>query len=80
MSREILTTAAAVVAFMATALPAAAQDSHYWTEQFGNRAYLLSGAVVGDPADLSAVYYNPGGLSLNNAKEFFLAIVCLLIP
>ena len=41
--------------------------------QFGNRAYLLSGAVVGDPADLSAVYYNPGGLSLNDATELFLA-------
>ena len=32
------------------AAPATAQDAHYWTDQFGNRALLLGGAVVGDPA------------------------------
>ena len=41
-----------------------AQDSHYWTNQFGDRATLLGGAVVGSAVDLSAVYYNPGALSL----------------
>jgi hypothetical protein len=29
--------------------------------------------VVGDPADLSAVYYNPGGFALNDTTEFLLA-------
>jgi len=54
--------------------PAAhAQDSHYWYDQFGNRALLLSGAVVGDPADLSSVYYNPGGLSMVEQTELLLA-------
>jgi hypothetical protein len=69
--KQIIGCAAAM--FLLGTTPEAAQDSHYWTEQFGNRAYLLSGAVVGNPADLSAVYYNPGGLALNEATEFLLA-------
>ncbi len=43
---------------------AAAQDTHYWTLQYGTRSELLGGAVVGSPQDLSATYYNPGALSL----------------
>lgn len=42
---------------------AAAQDAHYWTNQYGTRAELLGGLVVGSVVDLSATYYNPGGLS-----------------
>jgi len=71
--RTRLAIVAVMVATVITPRPAAAQDSHYWAEQFGNRSYLLSGAVVADPADLSAVYYNPGGLALNEATEFLLA-------
>ncbi|MCP3169845.1 hypothetical protein [Myxococcus qinghaiensis] len=48
---------------------AAAQDAHYWTRQFGNRAWLLGGALLGDPADISAVYYNPGALVLVGSLE-----------
>lgn len=51
----------------------AAQDAHYWTEQFGNRARLLGGAVVGSARDLSATYYNPGGLALVPTAEILLA-------
>ena len=29
------------------ALPALAQDAHYWTNQYGTRATLLGGAVIG---------------------------------
>jgi hypothetical protein len=56
----------ALVATLATALVtgAAAQDTHYWTYQYGARANLLSGAVVGSVVDISAAYYNPGALSL----------------
>jgi len=61
------------VALLFLSAPANAQDAHYWTDQFGNRALLLAGAVVGDPADLSAVYYNPGGLALMETPEAFLA-------
>jgi len=64
---------ACLVAVLGWAMPAQAQDAHYWTEQFGNRALLLSGAVVADPADLSSVYYNPGGLALMAKPEVLLA-------
>ena len=40
----------------------AAQNNHYWTHQFGTRAGLMGGAVVGGDPDTSAVYYNPGRL------------------
>jgi hypothetical protein len=50
-----------------------AQDTHYWVNQIGNRARLLGGAVVGNPGDLSAVYYNPGGLALSHRAELVLA-------
>ena len=43
------------------AAPAAAQDAHYWSQQYGTRSELLSGAVVGSPQDLSTTFYNPGG-------------------
>ena len=39
-----------------------AQDNHYWTHQFGTRAALMGGAVIGGVNDTSAVYYNPGRL------------------
>ena len=56
------------LAIVGTALafvaPAAAQDSQWWTNQYGNRARLLGGAVIGSSRDLSAVYYNPGGLAV----------------
>ena len=41
-----------------------AQDSHYWTYQYGTRANLLGGLVVGSVVDISAAYYNPGALAL----------------
>lgn len=39
-----------------------AQDTQYWTQQFGSRTALLSGAVVGGSDDNTMVYYNPGAL------------------
>lgn len=39
-----------------------AQDTHYWSHQFGTRTALLSGAVLGGTTDNTMVYYNPGGL------------------
>jgi len=52
------------VLILALVFDAAAQDTHYWTYQYGTRANLLSGAVVGSVVDISAAYYNPGALSL----------------
>ena len=52
---------------------AEAQDAHYWTKQFGNRARLLGGAVIGSAQDISAVYYNPGAFALVENPELLLA-------
>jgi len=43
---------------------AAAQDSNYWNLQYGTRAELLGGAVIGSKVGLSNTYYNPGALAL----------------
>jgi hypothetical protein len=62
-----------VLAMTALAAPVAAQDNHYWTTQFGNRARLLGGAVVGSATDMSAIYYNPGALALVEKPELLLS-------
>ncbi len=41
-----------------------AQDSHYWTNQYGTEASLLGGLVIGSKHDLSSTFYNPGTLAL----------------
>ena len=57
----------------AVALPTemSAQDSHYWTHQFGTRSNLLGGAVVGSVVDISASFYNPGALALIDSPDLF---------
>lgn len=47
-----------------------AQDSHYWTYQYGPRAGLLGGAVIGSVDDIGASFYNPGGLALADSLGF----------
>ena len=54
----------ALLLCLLSARRAAAQDSNYWTNKYGTRSILLNGAVIGEPVDLSAMYYNPGGLAL----------------
>ncbi|MBZ0137272.1 MAG: hypothetical protein K8I27_12975 [Planctomycetes bacterium] len=51
-----------ILASLIFASALAAQDNHYWTHQFGTRASLMGGAVVGGVNDTSAVYYNPARL------------------
>ena len=48
---------------------AAAQDAHYWTNQYGTTGNVLGGAVVGSVVDLSAVFYNPGAVGLIEDPE-----------
>jgi hypothetical protein len=50
-----------------------AQDAQYWTDQYGNRARLLAGAVIGSSTDLASVYYNPGALALVKNPELLLS-------
>jgi len=64
---------AGLVLWVAVAEQATAQDSQYWTQQYGNQARLLGGAVVGGTNDLSATYYNPGRLALLDAPKLLLA-------
>ncbi|MEM9675039.1 MAG: hypothetical protein AAF992_20770 [Bacteroidota bacterium] len=48
--------------FLSMPFLAGAQDTHYWTQQYGTRSALMGGAVVAGASDNSTVYYNPGGL------------------
>jgi hypothetical protein len=52
---------------------AAAQDTNYWALQYGPVAQLLGGQVIGSDRDLSATYYNPGGLALGGKEAFLLS-------
>jgi hypothetical protein len=49
-----------------------AQDSHYWTNQYGTQAQLLGGAVVGSAKDLSSTFYNPGVMALTKDAQLAL--------
>lgn len=62
-----------VLIFLSISLKGNAQDSHYWTHQYGTRSTLLGGLVTGSVLDLSGTYYNPGGLSLIAEPETILA-------
>ncbi|HMA54311.1 MAG TPA: hypothetical protein VKT17_07600, partial [Acidobacteriota bacterium] len=64
---------AVVVSSLFLAPLAWSQDSHYWTNQYGSRATLLGGAVIGSVLDLSGTYYNPGGMSLVEKPHTLLA-------
>jgi hypothetical protein len=41
-----------------------AQDSHYWTNQYGPRGSILGNSIIGSVKDNSSIYYNPGYLAL----------------
>jgi len=53
--------------------PGFAQDSHYWTNQYGTDAQLLGGLVVGSTNDLSSTYYNLGAISLTLDERLILS-------
>ena len=62
-----------LVAFFLAPAALLAQDAHYWTYQYGPRANLLGGAVIGSVSDVSATFYNPGALSLAEDLTFTIA-------
>lgn len=70
----------AAVACLSLAPLARPQDSHYWTHQYGTRATLLGGAVIGSVLDLSGTYYNPGGMSLLEKPDTLLAAKVFQFP
>ena len=61
-----------ILAVLVLAGESRAQDTHYWTHQYGTRSTLLGGAVIGSVVDVSATYYNPGALALIEDPELFL--------
>jgi hypothetical protein len=73
------TVLAAVLSLALTPL-ARPQDSHYWTNQYGTRATLLGGAVIGSVLDLSGTYYNPGGMSLLKEPQTLMAANIIQYP
>jgi len=54
-----------------------AQDAHYWNLQYGTRAELLGGAVIGSKVGLSNTYYNPGALGLLARPSLVLSSLAL---
>ena len=68
-STQVLT----VSVLLIISLQAFSQDSHYWNIQYGTKATLLGGAVIGSVSDLSATYYNPGAISLFNDPKLILS-------
>jgi hypothetical protein len=70
----------AAVSCLCLAPLALAQDSHYWANQYGTRATLLGGAVIGSVLDLSGTYYNPGGMCLVEKPEILMATKVIQYP
>ena len=67
---SVLASALSAVCVLLASDEARAQDSHYWSQQFGPRASLLSGAVIGSSSDISGTFYNPGALALAERLPF----------
>ncbi len=63
-----------LAACLAGPAPGQAQDAQYWDIQYGPVGQLLGGQVVGSARDLSATYYNPGGLAMRDSSEFLLSV------
>jgi hypothetical protein len=59
--------------FALVALPASAQDTHYWSIQYGPVGQLVGGQLIGGVPDLSATFYNPGALALRNESAYLLS-------
>lgn len=70
VSATVVGPALAVLCVTLVPTESMAQDSQYWTQQFGPRASLLSGAVIGSVSDISGTYYNPGSLGLAESLPF----------
>ncbi|UCH83769.1 MAG: hypothetical protein JSW50_15185 [Candidatus Latescibacterota bacterium] len=62
-----------ILAIAVCAGSVSAQGSNWWTNQYGTRAELLGGVVVGSFIDLSSTYYNPGAIALVRNQEVLLS-------
>jgi hypothetical protein len=64
---------AVLVAIVLQAPSALAQDTHYWSIQYGPVGQLVGGQLIGGVSDLSATFYNPGALALRNESSYLLS-------
>jgi hypothetical protein len=71
MSKKALSLCVAATIALATDLWA--QDTNYWTQQYGTRSTLLGGAVIGSVADLGSTFYNPGRLAFKTELGFLIS-------
>jgi hypothetical protein len=46
-----------------------AQDTHYWTCQYGPRGAILGNSIIGSVKDNSSIFYNPGFLALADSEN-----------
>jgi hypothetical protein len=74
MLKSLACRSLSVALFCSLPLVAGAQDSQYWTLQYGPVAELLGGVVVGSSRDLSATYYNPGALALTKDPSLLASV------
>ena len=63
----------ALAALLTLPTKGAAQDSHYWSIQYGPVGQLVGGQLIGGGPDLSATFYNPGALALRNESSYLLS-------
>jgi hypothetical protein len=61
------------LAALAAAPPGLAQDTQYWSIQYGPVGQLVGGQLIGGVSDLSATFYNPGALALRNESSYLLS-------
>ncbi len=62
-----------VMVLLCAPLLVSAQDTNYWSNQYGPRAMLLSGSVIGSIQDMSGTFYNPGALGYIKDPELLLS-------
>lgn len=65
------------VGFVLVTTVVIAQDSHYWTNQYGTKSWLLGGAVVGAASDLASTYYNPASVAMMPDTSSLLTAITL---
>ena len=58
--------------FLLSSISLFAQDTQYWSKQYGTYGELLGGLVVGGTSDLSSTYYNPGSMAFTTDSALVL--------
>ena len=50
-------------------------NSHYWSHQYGSRGLLLNGSIIASVNDETAIFYNPGAMSLSEDFGLSLSLI-----